>query len=521
MMGQDQCLSADEIKTMVSRLDAREQRPLNKKLRDRLFKLREKNENRISEAVAGNRKSDALMDRLRESRTANANQLCPILKEFGWPTTTMVGTDGVAAAFLLFRNSSSELQIALLPVVIAAAKQEQIARPDLASYVDRLRLNAGLKQLFGTQATILDGLLVLFPIEAEAQVDARRKQFELPPLAIYLRALELRYRLPLIRSTGPLTNSYSDQARKSIDKTTSSVLVEGEPVEENEVIRVDINLVNLNVSVYGARLRTRAGMLEQKDFVISEDGQLQTITFFATTDVPFDLVLLLDLSGSTSGKRKLIRKSTQRFIEAARPTDRLAVITFAETQTVVSPLTEDRAELLERTNKIEGQGGSNVWDALKFTLDQVIGSKTLSRRRAIVFMTDGVDNALGSAQRGSRISFADLLEAVRHSDTLIVPIYLDTESSLDDFPFTKRIYQNARKTLALLAEESGGLYYQARKIEDLDGVYAQVIEDLGKVYSLGYKPANSRRDGSWRAVKVEIPSHRDLLTRTRPGYYAK
>lgn len=505
----------------MARLEAREQRPVNKKLRDRLFSLNEKNEHKLKEAVAENRKSDALVARIRESRTKNAIQLCSILKEFGWPTLSMVGADGVAAAFLLVRNSSADLQIGLLPVVIAATKQGEMARPGLASYVDRLRLNAGLKQIFGTQATIMDGLLVLFPIEAEAQVDVRRKEYELPPLAQYLRALELQYELPLIRSTGPLTNSYSDQTKSLIEKTTSATLIEGELVEENAVIRVETNLVSLNVSVYGARLRTRASMLEQKDFVISEDGKPQNITFFATTDVPFDLVLLLDLSGSTSGKRKLIRKSTQRFIEAARPADRLAVVTFAETPTVVSPLTEDRAKLLERANEIEGNGGSKVWDALKFTLDQVIGPKTLGRRRAIVFMTDGLDNALASPLRGSTISFADLLEAVRHSDALVVPIYLDNEGAFGDYAFVKRLHENARKTLALLADESGGLYYRARKIEDLDGVYAQVIEDLGKVYSLGYKPVNSRRDGSWRAVKVEVPNQPDLLTRNRPGYYAK
>ena len=82
------------------------------------------------------------------------------------------------------------------------------------------------------------------------------------------------------------------------------------------------------------------------------------------------------------------------------------------------------------------------------------------------------------------------------------------------------MYENARKTLALLADESGGLYYRAKKIEDLDGVYGQVIEDLGKVYSLGYKPTNDKRDGKWRTVKIQLPNLPDLSARTRPGYYA-
>ena len=120
-------------------------------------------------------------------------------------------------------------------------------------------------------------------------------------------------------------------------------------------------------------------------------------------------------------------------------------------------------------------------------------------------MTDGVDNALGGGGGGFEISFADLLEAVRKNDELIIPIYLDTERDREYLNgYEKRLYENARNTLALLAQESGGFYYKARKIEDLNGVYDQVINDLGKVYSVGYRPTNEKRDGSWRAVVVKF-----------------
>ncbi len=444
------------------------------------------------------------------------------MKEFGWPTADVVGNEGVAAAFLLLKNSSSfQLQIDLLPVIVAAAKKREILRSDFAGYLDRLRLTSGQKQLFGTQATIVNGFLVLYPIEDEAQVDARRKQYELPPMGEYVRSLQSIYRLPLVKATGTLANSFADKQTTAIARTSATNLFEGQPDPEDEVIRVNTNLVSLNVSVFSERLKTHISALEQKDFAVNEDGHPETISFFATTDVPFDLVLLIDLSGSTSGKRDLIRKTTQRFIEAARPSDRLAIVTFSDTTNVVSPLTKDRRQLLESIAKIDGKGGSNVWDALKFTLDKVVGPKPLERRRAIVFMTDGADNALmGFGDSGSQISYADLLEAVRRNDTLIIPIYLDTESDEASTGVARTIYANARKTLALLAEESGGLFYKARKIEDLNGVYAQVIEDLGKVYSLGYKPTNEKRDGSWRSVKIQVPNRPDLLTRARPGYYA-
>jgi len=514
--GQEQCLSPDQIKSILAQVNSRQQLPLNKKLRDELLKLKKKDQERTNKSI-DEEKPDAL-ERIRASRENNATRLCPILKQYGWPTISLVGKDGVEAAFHLLRNSVPQLKVDMLPVIVAATTVGEISRPGFASYVDRLRLDAGLKQVFGTQATTINGFLVLFPIEAEAQVDARRKQFEMPPLADYLRFLQAKFGLPLLKSTGALTNKFSDRVQSSIAATTSPNLFDRQAVSENEVLRVDTNLVSVNVSVYSKKLRTHVSTLSQKDFTISEDNHDETITFFAATDVPFDLVLLVDLSGSTAGKRQLILKSMQSFIHAARPSDRLAIVTFTDTAQVASPLTDSRTKLLESLGGIgTGNGSSFVWDALKFTLDQVVGPKLLDRRRAVVFMTDGVDNALSGPTGGSAISFADLLEAVRRNDALIIPIYLDTEGP---YPGS-RIYENARKTLALLAEESGGLYYKARRIEDLDGVYGQVIEDLGKVYSLGYRPTNDKHDGTWRAVKILLPSQPSLIPRSRPGYYAK
>jgi len=517
---QERCLSQDDVKTMLAQVNSHQQVPLNKKLRDELLKLKDKNQQRLDEDVRKNRKPDVLMKRIKASREKNTDGLCPILKQYGWPTPSLVGQDGVEAALFMVNNSVASLRVDLMPVIVAATKQSEVTRPDFAGYIDGLRLDAGLKQLFGTQATVINGFLVLFPIQDEKQVDSLRKQFGLAPLNDYLRFLQAEYRLPLVKSTGALANRFSDRVKNSIARTSSASLVEGEPVEDGEVVRVDTNLVSLNVSVYSKKLRTNVNTLAQQDFTVSEDGHDETITFFATTDVPFDLVLLIDLSGSTTGKRKLIRKSTQRFIEAARPADRLAIVTFSSSTNVVSPLTDNRAKLLESVNSIdETTGSSHVWDALKFTLDQVLGPRTLDRRRAVVFMTDGVDNALSNSRAGSEITFADLLEAVRRHDALIVPIYLDTEGD-ESGSGNGRIYENARKTLTVLADESGGLYYKAKKIEDLDGVYDQVIADLGKIYSLGYKPTNDKRDRTWRAVKVQLPNLPELITRSRPGYYA-
>jgi len=455
---QTRCLTQDEIKHLADQVESNTTRPFDKKLNQQLNKLEDKTQERIQNNVANNKSSETILKTLRTAREANTAELCSILKQYGWPTRDLVGDDGAKSMFFVLRNSATDqLQRDLLPVIIAAVKKGEISKSSFATYIDRLRINVGLKQIFGTQATIRDSFLVLYPITDEQHIDARRKQYELPPLKIYLRGLEMLYRLPLIKATGELANSFTDNSQAAVASATDKVL-KTTTDDDVDVVRVDTNLVSLNVSVYGTKLRQEVTRLEQKDFTIAEDGKPQEISFFATTDVPFDLVLLLDLSGSTAEKRDLIRKSTTRFIEAARPSDRIAIVAFADEPWVVCPLTADRNKLLAGANQIEGGGGSRVWDALAYTLDKIFDSATSPRRRAVVFMTDGVDNALGGLA-GSTISFADLLESVRKHDALVVPIYLDTEDRNSYFgDSSRRTYANARNTLAMLAFESGGLY---------------------------------------------------------------
>lgn len=307
----------------------------------------------------------------------------------------------------------------------------------------------------------------------------------------------------------------------------SSARVGAQTGDSVDTLRVDTDLVNLNVSVFSHKPGTAIGELQQKDFAVLEDGQPQEITFFASAAAPFDLILLLDLSGSTNDKLDLIRKSARRFVEAARPNDRIGIVSFTSETEVVSPLTSDREELKKRIKKIKGlESGTNFWDALRFVLEKVLGQNggaSSGNRKAVVVMTDGVDNALPDVEgEGSATGFYELLELVKHSDAVVLPIYLDTEPGeirLHRTPASA--YAIAREQLAQLALESGSTLYRASKVKDLEGVYEQVIRDLGTVYSLGYQPSNKQRDGSWRSVSVRLVGHPDLAVRAKRGYYAK
>lgn len=517
------CITQDDVRQMLARIDSPPPAVPNKKLREELVKMANKQRELLVQVVEKDQSKQSDREKLHRIYEEHVVRLCEIARTHGWPTTAMVDREGVFAAFFILKNGGNyEMQRDLLPVIIAAVKKDPNQKPEFAGLFDRLRVSAGMKQLFGTQAVSTGGFMVMYPIEDQAKLDARRAEFGLVPIDLYIRALERRYGKPLIKARQPPASQLSKQLTESLTKAIDSTQLDPNEVDPGNVIKFETNLVSLNVSVFNSKLKTFVGSLTKDDFRVLENKEEQTVTYFASTDVPFDLVLLVDWSGSTRDKRDLIKESTLRFIKAARKTDRLAIVTFSETANVISPLTLDRAQLAASAKNMEGAGGSNVWDAVKFALDDVIGPKLLERRRAVVLMTDGVDGSLRRAGRlrGSKTTFADLLEQVRKNDTLIVPIYLDTAVDYRT-PFLKEEHENARRALNLLAQESGGSYYHARELWDLNGVYEQVINDLGKVYSLKYQPTNATRDGSWRWVQVSIVNRPDLIARTRPGYYAQ
>ena len=516
---QEKCLQPGRLEHIQAQIKAAEPQPENKPLSEELVKgaLDISAATRLySVEKRGDEAAKAALEKLSRDLTA---RVCTILNSQGWPARSSIGPEGMNAfVFLISKALPMAMQLELYPVIADAFDKGEITGGEtLAIYVDRLRLAIGRKQLYGSQAYIRDGFLVLAPIESPGTVDERRQKFGLQPLRDYERFLEVSNQLPLIRSVG-------DAPREAAQSASPSPAPEGNvaasglsPADAEEAITVDTAFVNLDVIIAAGTTELRP--LDKNDFRLFDNEKSVTVETFAKADAPFDIVLLLDLSASTSDKVGLIKRTTKRFIERKRPIDRVAVITFHDTQTVVSPLESDKQALLKRVGKIEGNGASYVWDALKLGLDMLEEKSGEGRRKAIVLMSDGVDNSLSFTGRmGSRISFADLSERIQRSTAAIFPIYLDTESP---DPASKRIYATARTTLKHIADQSAGNMYTARRLDDLSGIYDQVLKDVGTVYTLGFSPDITPGDGRWHTLRVEVPSHPGLKIKHRPGYFIK
>jgi VWFA-related protein len=289
-----------------------------------------------------------------------------------------------------------------------------------------------------------------------------------------------------------------------------------------DVIKIDTKLVNLSVSVLDRNGRAVTN-LKDGDFQIFEDNVQQQIAHFESVNTPFNLVLLIDLSGSIIDKIDILRRAALKFIDVTRPEDKVAVVTFTRSVQVVSDLTNDRQLLRQRLQYMHmPRGGTAFYEAMWFTLDQIVKPVSANERTAVVLLTDGVDNSISVTYPiPSRVTFEQILRKTQEANALVFPIYLDTENeNVQQEIEAPESYVLARKQLAALGEASGGVFFRAERPENLEGVYEKIAADLRTLYSIAYYPTNAERDGSWRKVKVKVDKG-DVAVRTRRGYYAK
>lgn len=296
-------------------------------------------------------------------------------------------------------------------------------------------------------------------------------------------------------------------------------------VEDEEVVRVESDLVRLNVSVIERASGRGLQGLAAADFRVYEDRVEQTVEHFEAAEAPFDLLLLLDLSGSTARMTDTIRAAARRFGAVTRPQDRVGVIAFSGSTAVVSPLTSDRARLNASLDRMAPPGGdTRLHDSLGYALDFLERAADPARRRALIVMSDGLDSTMPNVTGvGSRIPYEEIRSRVQEFDGVVYSVWTNTEfyEAFSPEDIQPETYDLAHDRMKELAEAGGGLFYEVEKLEDLAGAYERVVADLGTVYSVSYRPTNKRRDGAWRAIHIRLPRRPDAVARGRRGYFAK
>ncbi len=248
-------------------------------------------------------------------------------------------------------------------------------------------------------------------------------------------------------------------------------------------------LMRLNASVTDRQGRAISN-LKASDFTVIENGEERKIMNVEPTSAPFNIVLLLDVSGSVEERMDFIRKAARNFLNTVGPQDRIAIVSFRDDIQVISDFTTDRRLLSERLDQIDAGGATALYDALSYVLVDLI-KPLRGDRTAVVILSDGDDNR-------SFVPFPAVLEATIESGALIYPLYVPSglipENSVPASATTLDPLRTRYLTITTRAEEeagklasvSGGIHYPIRRLEDLQRAYDDVIAQLRTSYSITY-----------------------------------
>ena len=306
---------------------------------------------------------------------------------------------------------------------------------------------------------------------------------------------------------------------------------DGETVE-GDVIRFDTSLVTVPVSVMD-RSGRYVPLLSRKNFQIFENGVEQKIAYFATTNSPFSVVLLIDTSGSTQFRLDDIQDAAINFVEKLKPSDSVMVMSFDDRIEVLCNATTDRNTVTKAIRRTRTGGGTRLYDAVQDILTKQL--KTITGRKAVVLFTDGVDTTSRRASYDSTIRLAEESDAPIYSvdydtsgtGTLGIPggipggrgtiLGLPLPRPTSPGGVTPGDYRRAVRYLHALSDKTGGRFYSGDSLFGIAQAFTWIAEELGRQYSIGYYPMSAGKEGERRQIKVKT-TEADLVVKARDSY---
>jgi Ca-activated chloride channel homolog len=280
--------------------------------------------------------------------------------------------------------------------------------------------------------------------------------------------------------------------------------------ERPQIFKAAVDIVSLNVTVVDNQNRYITDIGED-EFSIFEDGMKQQLTFFNRTSLPIALSLLIDTSASMENRLSFAQDAAVGFARKLRPQDLAQIVDFDSRVEISQDFTNSVPDL-ERAIRATSAGGSTaLHNALYISLKELAKVRAQSvdelRRQAIVVLSDGEDTS-------SLVTYEEVLELAKRSETAIYTIGLQPKDAAQTKGF-----REAEFVLRQFAQQTGGRAYFPGRAEDLKDVYSQISNELSSQYAIGYASKNSRRDGSWRRIVVQV-ARPNATARTKRGYYA-
>jgi Ca-activated chloride channel family protein len=270
-------------------------------------------------------------------------------------------------------------------------------------------------------------------------------------------------------------------------------------------LHMDVKLVNVFVNVTD-QTGAIVGGLTREDFAIAEDGRQQQIAVFERqSELPLNLTLAIDTSGSVHKDMAEEADAAKRFAHALmRPQDQMSLLQFATEVRELTPFTSKVSQIDRGLGQLRGDFATAIYDAI------LLGSERLGRkegRKVLVLISDGDDTA-------SNTSYAQALEAALRNEVMIY--------SIIDVPIEASAGRDlgGEHALIALAEQTGGKSFYVND-GGLDKAFARVSDDLRTQYLLGYYPKKQEPGRSFHRVQVTVPraASQAFNIRHKTGYY--
>ena len=281
--------------------------------------------------------------------------------------------------------------------------------------------------------------------------------------------------------------------------------------EPAATFKVNVKLVNVFATVTDAS-GVPVSSLKQEDFQVFEDGKPQQIAVFhRESELPLSIIVAVDTSLSTRSDQRLELESARRFAHAIlRPIDGLSLFEFSEVVDQLTPFTADVRVVDRAINHVRPGAATALYDTLYLASDALLARRG---RKVMVVITDGGDTV-------SKVSYQEAVREAQQAEVIlysVIIVPIENSAGRDT---------GGEHALIQLSRDTGGKYFYASGIEQLDAAFRQISEELRTQYLIAYYPSTRLSDSDFRRIEIKIdPASKDypdpasLQVRHRTGYY--
>jgi len=291
--------------------------------------------------------------------------------------------------------------------------------------------------------------------------------------------------------------------------TAPSVASSSVPDDQDTILTIKKRVDEVNVLFIATDKRGKfVRNLNENDFNILDDHKppQSIISFKRETDLPLELGLLIDVSGSVHTRFDFEQQAALGFMQHVlrRGFDKAFVLGFNAHGQLSQDFTDDIALLSDGVKRLHDGGGTALYDAVyRACHDKLMHEKSDHPvRRALIILSDGEDNQ-------SEVTRAQAIEMAQRAEVLIYAI------STDDSGLILR----GDKILEQLADATGGRAFFPFKMKDITHSFAAIEDELRSQYVVSYKPSDFDADGRYRSIEITALK-KDLQVRSRKGYFA-